>query len=107
MSFPLVLIALDVDLNPVLDLSSGRLRKTLGVSRKRMLAETWWSVQDRGEEALTQAIGRLARERGVVAMLAPSAAHNAATNMVIFPDNLHTTDRLVIVNADRLPAQDG
>ena len=74
MALPLVLTAIEVDLEPVLDLTDGRLRRALRVSRDRMLGEPWWLLQDQGLEALTQALGRLARDHGFAALLAPSAA---------------------------------
>jgi RES domain-containing protein len=103
MALPLVLTALEVDLQPVLDLTDGRVRQALGVSRARMRAEPWWLLQDRGEEALTQAIGRLARDHNFVALLAPSAARRDGANAVIFPDRMAATDRFSVVNPDRLP----
>src|SRR5262249_2966716 len=89
MALPLVVTAIDVDLEPVLDLTNGSVRRMLRVSRERMLAEPWWDLQERGQEALTQAIGREARDCGFVAMLVPSATHLAAANVVVFPDRLN------------------
>lgn len=103
MSLPLVLTAIEVDLGPVLDLTDGRLRRTLRVSRDRMLSEPWWILQEQGLEALTQALGRLARDLGFAALLTPSAAGPRASNVVIYPDRIATGGRLVVVNADRLP----
>jgi RES domain-containing protein len=103
MALPLVMTALEIDLEPVLDLTDGRVRRVLRVSRARMLAEPWWALQDRGQEALTQAIGRLARDHGFVGLLAPSAARRDGANAVVFPDRLAATIRLSIVNPDRLP----
>jgi RES domain-containing protein len=103
MALPLVLTAIEVDLEPVLDLTNGLVRRALRVSRARMLGEPWWVIQDRGREALTQALGRLARDHGLVALLAPSAAQPRGTNVVIYPDRLVAGSRLAVVNADRLP----
>jgi len=103
MALPLVLTAIEVDLEPVLDLVDGHTRRTLGVSRKRMLAESWWTEQELRREALTQAIGRLARDLGFVGLLVPSAARASRANMVIFPDRLAPPMRLAVLNADRLP----
>jgi RES domain-containing protein len=105
MALPLVVTALEVDLEPVLDLTDGRVRRVLRISRARLLAEPWWLLQDRGEEALTQAIGRLARDQNFVGLLAPSAARREGANAVIFPDRLAATHRLSIVNPDRLPPE--
>jgi RES domain len=88
---------------PGLGLMSERQRHTLQVSRDRMLAEPWWFLQDQGREALTQALGRLAREHGFVALLVPSAARPRGTNVVVYPDRITANDRLAIVNAERLP----
>ena len=103
MALPLVVTAIEVELSSVLELTDGRVRRALRVSRQRMVAEPWWTMQDQGHEALTQAIGRLARDHGFVALLVPSTLESAAANMVIFPDRLTPTDRLAIINPDRLP----
>jgi RES domain-containing protein len=103
MALPLVLTAIEVDLEPVLDLTDGRVRQALRVSRARMLGEPWWLLQDRGQEALTQALGRLARDHGFAALLAPSAARVRGVNVVIYPDRIGAGGRLAIVNPDRLP----
>ena len=107
MALPLVLTALEVDLYPALDLTDGRVRRALRVSRARMLAEPWWLLQDRGREALTQALGRLARDQGFAALVAPSAARPRGTNVVIYPDRIVAGSRLAVVNPDRLPPGPG
>ncbi len=103
MALPLVLTALEVDLAHVLDLTDGPVRKRLEVSRNRMRLEPWFTIQNQGQEALTQAIGRLARQQGFVALLVPSVVRASAANIVIFPDRFKAPDRLAIVNPDRLP----
>jgi RES domain-containing protein len=103
MALPLVLTALEVDLTHVLDLTDGPVRKRLGLSRNRMRSEPWFTIQNQGQEALTQAVGRLARDHGFTALLVPSAVRVSAANIVIFPDRLEATDRLSIINPDRLP----
>ena len=107
MALPLVLTALEVDLEPVLDLTDGWVRRSLHVSRARMLDEPWWLEQEQGCEALTQAIGRLARGHDFAALLAPSAARVRGTNVVIFPDRIGAAGRLDVVNPDRLPPGPG
>jgi RES domain-containing protein len=107
MALPLVLTAIEVDLEPVLDLTAGRVRRALRVSRARMLGEPWWLLQDQGLEALTQALGRLARDHGFAALLAPSAARARGTNVVIYPDRIAAGGRMAVVNPDRLPPRPG
>jgi hypothetical protein len=48
---------LEIDQEPILDLTNGRVRRVLRVSGVRMLAEPWWALPGQGEEALTQASG--------------------------------------------------
>jgi RES domain-containing protein len=105
MSLPLVVTAIDVDIWPVLDLVDDRIRRILRVPRHQMLAEPWWTIQEEGREAITQTIGRLAREQGFAALLVPSTIDASAGNVVIFPDRLRRTNHVSIVNADRLPAK--
>ncbi len=103
MALPLVLTALEIDLQPALDLTDGRVRRALRVSMDRMLAEPWWLPQDLGRESLTQALGRLARDHGFVALLVPSAARLRGGNVVVYPDRIGAEGRLTVVNPDRLP----
>ena len=103
MSLPVVVTAVDVDLDPVLDLIDGRVRRILRVTRERMVTERWWTIQEEGQEAITQAIGHLARDQGYVAILVPSIIHPSAVNMVIFPERLTAANRLVIINSEELP----
>ncbi len=98
-----MLTAIEVDLEPALDLTDGRVRRALRVSRARMLGEPWWVLQDRGQEALAQALGRLARDHGFAALLAPSAARPRGANVAIYPDRIGTGGRLAVVNPERLP----
>jgi RES domain-containing protein len=103
MALPLVVTALEVDLEPLLDLTEGKMRRTIRISRERVVAEPWWRLQDLGQESLTQAIGRLARDNAFVGLVVPSAARPHGVNIVIFPDRLTANNRLAIVNPERLP----
>lgn len=100
---PLVLVGFEVQLQHVLDLTSGTMRQHLGVSEERMLASDWQAAQAKGGEALTQAIGRSAWEAEVEALLVSSARLKKEKNLVIFPDRLHKASRLKIVNRKELP----
>lgn len=103
-AFPRVLVSLKVHLQQVLDLTNGDLRNSLRVSRERLLTEPWREMQDRGEEALTQAIGRIAWQALWEGLLVPSAAHSAGRDLVIFPANLLPGSWLQIVNPEQLPS---
>jgi RES domain-containing protein len=103
-AMPRVIVSLEVKLERVLDLREGDVRRLLVVSEKRMLSEPWRQEQKKGLEALTQAIGRLAYEVNVQALLVPSAARKGGSNLIVFPANLDPPKSwLRIVNRDELP----
>jgi RES domain-containing protein len=99
---PLVMVAVDVRLERVLDLTLPAVRRTLRLSRERMLAEDWEATQQAGDEALTQAVARLARERGIQGLFTPSARLKGQKNLVVFPDTLRK-GALKVQNVEKLP----
>lgn len=102
-AMPKTLNAVAVDLYGVLDLTTGRLRQRLGLSWQRMRTEPWWKRNDQDDEAVTQAVGRLAWEMGLEALLVPSATRKQGKNMVYFPDNRHPKSRLEIIHPEDVP----
>ena len=59
-----------------------------------MRAEDWKAIQNRGEEALTQALGRACWQAGIEGILVPSAPSPKGVNAVFFPDRLLDTSAL-------------
>jgi RES domain-containing protein len=103
-AMPRVIVALEAEIERVLNLRDGDVRRVLVVSMKRMLSEPWREEQQKGREPLTQAIGRLAYDLDVQAILVPSAARRGGTNLIVFPANLDPPKTwLRIVNRDELP----
>ncbi len=102
-SMPKTVNAVVAHLHHTLDLTTGRIRQRLGISESRLLAEKWWEHDMTDPEALTQAVGRIARELGLEALFVPSAASKGGKGIVYFPDNKLPTSTLRIVNADELP----
>jgi RES domain-containing protein len=101
---PRVIVALEVSLRLVLDLTNGAVRRALGVSGDRMLKEPWREEQKKGREAITQAIGRLAFDAEVEGILVPSAAKAGGVNLIVFPGNVDAPKSwLRIVNRTDLP----
>jgi RES domain-containing protein len=99
-----VFAALEVRLTRALDLRRGQVRSALKVSAERLTAEEWWKLQKRGQEAITQALGRLAWHAKWQALIAPSAARPGGTNLIIFPANLEPPGSwLKIHKPDDLP----
>jgi RES domain-containing protein len=103
---PRVIVASEANLERVLDLGNGHVRRVLVVSMKRMLSEPWREEQQKGREALTQAVGRLAYELDIQALVVPSAARKGGSNLIVFPANLDPPKTwLRIVNRDELPRE--
>ncbi len=76
---PRLLVAIEFQLARVL------IVENLGFSEELKL-EDWRTIQARGKESLSQAIGREAFERGSEAMIAPSARVPGGINFVYFPE---------------------
>jgi RES domain-containing protein len=93
-AMPRVVVALDASLAALADLTDGRARRVLRVSRRRMRGDGWRRSAGRGRESLTQAIGRAAYEAGLEALLVPSAADRNGANLVVFPARLRPGSRL-------------
>lgn len=85
-ALPRVFTAVEVDLSEVLDLTNGAIRQRFQVSLDRMTGEDWRRVNDRGKEALTQAVGRAAFQADFEGFLVPSAQDKKGQNLVVFPE---------------------
>jgi RES domain-containing protein len=100
-AMPRVFVSIRVRVQRTLDLTDGHIRSVLRKSHQRLTEEPWQEMQNRGGEALTQAVGRVARELGLEGLLVPSA-QRAGKNVVLFSDKLLTGSRLRIINAGKL-----
>ena len=105
-ALPAALVGLRVALQRILDLTDGGVRRRLRLSHWRLTTEPWEQLQQRGREALTQAVGRLVREAGFEGMLVPSAVPGSRHgNLVIFSDRLLPASRVEIVHSEQLAAR--
>jgi RES domain-containing protein len=100
-AMPRVFVSMRVALRRILPLTDRRTRALLRLSVRRLTRVRWQDEQDSGREALTQAVGRIARELGFEGLLVPSA-QGAGQNLVLFPDRLLPGSRLEIINAGQL-----
>ena len=103
-AMPRVLAAVEVSVASLADLTTPGARKSLRVSRRRMRKEDWRRATDEGREALTQAIGRAAFERGLEGLLVFSAPDPAGHNLVLFPARLGAASRLRVRVPEKGPA---
>jgi hypothetical protein len=79
-------------------------RRILGITRDQLRGEDWRACNRGGEEALTQAIGRLTWDAQWEGLEVPSAADDAGVNLIVFPGNLlPPRSYLLIINRDQLP----
>lgn len=100
MATPLVLLSCNVNVQPVLDLTSEHVLSVLSLTPDDLRA-TWWAEQHEGKQALTQAIGRLAKHLAFQGILAPSA-RVAGLNLMLFRERVSDRE-LTIVNPDAFP----
>jgi RES domain-containing protein len=99
-ALPRTIVAVDVRLAKVLDLTDGVVRKSLGVSATRMRGDDWRKLNRRGAESLTQAIGRAGYESGFEGLIVPAC--DGGRNVVLFPGNLRGTSKATIRNVRKL-----
>ncbi|HSE83649.1 MAG TPA: RES domain-containing protein, partial [Thermodesulfobacteriota bacterium] len=96
-------IGVKVRLSKVLDLTSTKVRRKIGISKSVLTETDWeWIQNIDKKEALTQSIGRFIEEAGFEAILVPSAVCKGR-NLDVFPDNLLPSSEISIVNLDKLP----
>jgi RES domain-containing protein len=99
-ALPRTIVAVDVTLAKVLDLTHGAVRKTLGVSATRMRGDDWRKLNRHGAESLTQAIGRAGYESGLEGLIVPAC--DGGRNALWFPDNLRGGSKASIRNVRKL-----
>ena len=91
-SLPMVMAGVEVNVRRVLDLRAPGAAAVIEPLLKIERAH-WRSTQSR-REAMSQAIGRAARDAGLQGLLAPSQQVKGGLNLVLFPDKLSRLDRL-------------
>jgi len=94
---PRVIKAIHVRVSRLIDATNGDIRRSLQVSRQRMLDTDWRKANAIGQEALTQAIGRAAAETGIEGLIVSSAVWPDQANLVIFVGNLRGNSHIEVV----------
>ncbi|MBI5711553.1 MAG: RES family NAD+ phosphorylase [Candidatus Eisenbacteria bacterium] len=87
-AMPLLVVAVQVRLKLVLDLSDDASIRAAGLARRSLLGEDWRRSNQEGKEALAQAVGRTVQVLELEGLLVPSAAAPGQTNLVVFPDRV-------------------
>lgn len=97
-AMPLVFKAISVKVQRLLDLTDPHVLAALQVASDQLVNEAWWLVRLRGEESLSQAVGRAAHAAGIQALRAASA-HSAAHghNILLLPDHIRPPSELKVL----------
>ena len=82
-----LIVALDVSLSRVVDLTARETLEALDLTEEELRTEDWRKVQEHGFESLTQALGRAVFEAKAEGLLAFSARVAKAINVAYFPQN--------------------
>jgi RES domain-containing protein len=100
---PRVQVAVRLRLQAVLDLTEPSAISRLKLTKARLTRCDWQNAQERGEEALTQCIGRLAWEERLEALIVPSRQVAGGSNLVLFPGRRRRGSSWKIQGARDLP----
>lgn len=98
-----LIVAIDVDLARVVDLTSSEVLKTLGVTEEELRREDWRKVQEQGFESLTQAVGRALFKAKAEGLLARSARVANGINVAYFPECKLRGSNVRLWDAQHLP----
>jgi len=82
-----LIVAVDVSLSRVIDLTASDTLKALDVTEGELRTEDWRKVQEQGFESLTQALGRAVFQARGEGLLTFSARVAKAINVAYFPQN--------------------
>ena len=99
---PRLLVAVEFNLEKVIDLTAAQNCRALRISLDEFGREDWRKMQEEGSESLTQAFGRAAFDGGVGAILAPSARVVGGINIVYFPSNKGREDKATVCESEKL-----
>jgi RES domain-containing protein len=99
---PRLLVAIELALQAVLDLTRDSVRERLGLTLSELRAEDWRKVQEEARESFTQAIGRAVFVNKGEGLLVPSARVPEGVNIVYFPENHRTASRVRVLESEKL-----
>ena len=99
---PKVIVAVQLDVGSVLNLTDPSVEAALPEQFPNLLAEDWRAIMDRGDEATTQAMGRAAHGVGLAGLIVRSRVEQAGINVIVFPDHLTKSCELRVLEPDLL-----
>lgn len=98
-----MLVSLELNAAAVLDLRNSDLRRILRIGLDEIIETDWRRENRRSREAATQAWGAAFAAAAIEAVIAPSAALETGTNVVVFPRNLQDPDEFFVEREIRWP----
>ena len=99
---PKVTVAIEVEARAVLDLTDPAVRRLLPFDLALLMTSDWRSDNDRGEESLTQALGRAAFAAGFDGLRVPSKPDPGGVNLVLFRRGRRGGAKVVLLNPGEL-----
>jgi RES domain-containing protein len=102
---PKITVAIDLKARSIIDLTDPAVAIDLPVPLAILMAEDWRTLNDRGQESMTQSLGRAALVAGMDGLRVPSKPDPNGVNIVIFRrggSNSGTT--VTLLNPDALKA---
>jgi RES domain-containing protein len=97
-----LVVAIEIALSQVLDLTSSEVLKSLKVTEEELRTEDWHKVQEQGFESLTQALGRAVFAAKGEGLLARSARVESGVNVAYFPKNKSRGSQVRLWEAQQL-----
>jgi RES domain-containing protein len=96
-ALPRTFVALELELGAILRMDDAGVQSRLGLTVDQLRGD-WRKLQDAGQEAVTQAVGRAAWTLGLEGLMVPSAWRVDGVNLVVFPDFV-LLDRMKILGS--------
>ena len=99
---PRLIVAVDVELYRVIDLTADEILEILGVSEKELRDEDWRKIQEQGFESLSQALGHAIFAAHGEGLLARSVRVKNGINVAYFPENKARGSKVRLCEARQL-----
>lgn len=100
-SLPIMFVGFYIELSNVLDLTDPDVLSEIGITEEEMRTTDWFVEQENEREAITQKIGRIAKESGFEAIVARSARCDGK-NIIVFCGNVRAPSRVSVVDRKKL-----
>jgi RES domain-containing protein len=99
---PRLIVAVEVELARVIDLTADKTLEILGVSEKELRDEDWRKIQEQGFESISRALGRAIFATQGEGLLARSIRAKGGVNVAYFPGNKSRRSKVHLCEAQQL-----